>query len=210
MTPVPTLLRAEDAAAHKVILDGLAVFNDAASGAAQEGGPLSAVLRDGADGPVLGGVIGHVYGSWLHLDLFHLPEPLRGAGHGTRLVGMLEDAARAMGAVGAYVETFSFQARGFYERLGYVPYAEIEGFPPGHLRHALLKRFDAADRHGPGAAPSIAKPITGNPGDARPAGTRADAPMSDEAGPGAPGPGSTRSDPLDTRPPTARPPTGDA
>ena len=145
MTPVPDILREESPEARRAVLDGLSAFNDATTGARQDGGPLSAVLRDGPGGRILGGVLGHVYGGWLQLHLFHLPEALRRAGWGRRLVAMLEAEARALGAVGAHVDTFSFQARGFYERLGYTVYGTIEGLPPGHRRHVLLKRFaDAA------------------------------------------------------------------
>lgn len=141
MTPTPEILRTEDKDARKAVLDGLTVFNDAATGAKQDGGPLSAVLRDGEGGPILGGLIGHVYGSWLQLHLFHIPEPLRRQGWGRKLVAMLEEEARSLGAVGAHVDTFSFQARGFYERLGYTVYGTLEGNPPGHRRYVLSKTF---------------------------------------------------------------------
>ena len=137
----PEILRTEDEAAIKAVLDGLTVFNDAATGAPQDGGPLSAILRDGEGGPVLGGALGHVYGAWLHVRLFHIPEPLRRHGWGRKLLTMLEDEARRLGAVGAHLDTFSFQARGFYERLGYRLHGTLEGNPPGHARYFLSKRF---------------------------------------------------------------------
>ena len=145
MNPVPDDLREESAEGRRAVLDGLTVFNDAVTGARQDGGPLSAVLRDGPGGPILGGLIGYVYGSWLQRQLFHLPEPLRRQGWGRRLGAMLEDEARTLGAVGAHVDTFSFQARGFYERLGFTVYGTIEGLPPGHRRYVLFKRFTPQD-----------------------------------------------------------------
>ncbi len=141
VTPVSAILRTDDPEARRAVLDGLGAYNDATTDASQEGGPLSAVLRDGPDGPVLGGIIGRIYGSWLHLDFFHLPPPLRRAGHGARLLALLEAEARALGAVGAHLETFSFQARAFYERHGYEVYGTIPDYPPGHARHSLLKRL---------------------------------------------------------------------
>jgi predicted N-acetyltransferase YhbS len=43
---------------------------------------------------------------------------VRGAGHGTSLMREAEGYARDRGAIGITLETFSFQARSFYERLG--------------------------------------------------------------------------------------------
>jgi hypothetical protein len=39
------------------------------------------------------------------------------------------------------VDTFDFEARGFYERLGYRVYGELAGFPRGHSHLHLAKRF---------------------------------------------------------------------
>lgn len=63
----------------------------------------------------------------------------RGAGHGTRLVRDAEAYARARGAVGATLETHSFQARPFYERLGYEVFATLDGYPRGHAKFFLRK-----------------------------------------------------------------------
>jgi hypothetical protein len=38
----------------------------------------------------------------------------------------------------AVLETFSFQARGFYERHGYHVYATLDGFPPGYQQLFLV------------------------------------------------------------------------
>jgi ribosomal protein S18 acetylase RimI-like enzyme len=40
-----------------------------------------------------------------------------------------------------WLDTFSFQARGFYEKLGYTVFGEIENHPPGHSRFFLRKIF---------------------------------------------------------------------
>jgi hypothetical protein len=43
------------------------------------------------------------------------------------------------GCHGVWLDTFTFQARGFYERLGYSVFGAIEDYPPGHSRHFLKK-----------------------------------------------------------------------
>ena len=59
--------------------------------------------------------------------------------YGTRLLSDAHDYARARGAVGATLETYSFQARPFYERLGYELCGTIDGYPPGHAKFFLRK-----------------------------------------------------------------------
>ncbi len=39
----------------------------------------------------------------------------------------------------ARLTTFDFQASGFYERLGYVSYGRLDGYPAGHTVHYLRK-----------------------------------------------------------------------
>lgn len=48
----------------------------------------------------------------------------------------------------AWVDTFSFQARGFYEKLGYTVFGQLD-YPPEHRRFFLEKRLS------PGKLPSI-------------------------------------------------------
>jgi hypothetical protein len=50
-----------------------------------------------------------------------------------------EREAIRRGCRGAWLDTFSFQARGFYERLGYTVFGTIAGCPPGHSRFFLKK-----------------------------------------------------------------------
>lgn len=52
---------------------------------------------------------------------------------------LAEEEAVRRGCLGAWLDTFSFQARGFYERLGYSVFGVIEGYPPGHSRFFLKK-----------------------------------------------------------------------
>jgi GNAT superfamily N-acetyltransferase len=54
-------------------------------------------------------------------------EDQRGKGHGSALLNAVEDYAAAQGHLLAYVETTSFQARPFYERLGYRVFGELVG-----------------------------------------------------------------------------------
>lgn len=52
-----------------------------------------------------------------------------------------EEEARQMGAKNAYLDTFSFQAPGFYENLGYRSFGELLEFPPGQKRVFMKKQL---------------------------------------------------------------------
>jgi ribosomal protein S18 acetylase RimI-like enzyme len=52
-----------------------------------------------------------------------------------------EEEARKQGCAYAYVATISFQARGFYEKQGYVVWGVQENYPPGHPRFFLSKEL---------------------------------------------------------------------
>lgn len=104
---------------------------------------LAILLRNDA-GEIVGGLWGRTGRSWLYVDLFALPPELRGTGMGTRLIRMAEAEARDRGCIGAWLDTFSFQARPFYEKLGYTVFAEIPDYPAGHSRYFLSHRLDQA------------------------------------------------------------------
>lgn len=95
-------------------------------------------VRDDA-GAIRGGITGGVWAGWLHVVALWVDEELRGRGLGRALVQAAEDEARSAGAHGAFLETHSFQAPGLYRRLGYVPIAEIESYPPGGSQLIMRK-----------------------------------------------------------------------
>ena len=45
------------------------------------------------------------------------------------------------GCAGVRLDTTSFQAPDFYKRHGYTEFGRIDGYPPGHARIWLMKRF---------------------------------------------------------------------
>lgn len=124
-------------AARQFIVNGLDMHNTAATGL-PDYFPVNFVLRGGR-GDVLGGVLGQLWGGWLQVTCLWVAEAARGAGHGARLLENAEAYARSRGAVGATLETYSFQARPFYERLGYEVFSALQGYPPGHVKFFLRK-----------------------------------------------------------------------
>ena len=100
--------------------------------------PVNIFLRDTA-GSLRGGILADVWGGWMHIRFLWVDADIRGADYGTELVQAAEAEARAFGCHHAHVETFSFQARPFYERLGYETIAMLEDYPAGE-QHYILKK----------------------------------------------------------------------
>jgi GNAT superfamily N-acetyltransferase len=136
--PALIVTDAPDTAAHAVIAGGLNAFNDAATGVADRR-PLAVLVKDPATHAVLGGVLGRTSLGLLFIDLVYLPETLRGGGVGRRMIAAAENEARARGCVAAVLYTISFQAPGFYEKLGYRELGRVGCLPPGTSRVFLTK-----------------------------------------------------------------------
>ena len=101
---------------------------------------LGLALR-ASDGALLGGLYGATMWGWLMIDGIWVAKGLRGRGLGRRLLLAAEAAAAKRGCRGAWLGTFDFQARGFYERLGYIVFAELTEFPERHTHYHLRKSF---------------------------------------------------------------------
>lgn len=100
--------------------------------------PVAFTLRDEA-GELRGGILGDIWGGWLHITVLFVDDEFRGSGWGDRLIEAAEEAARAAGCRGIHLETFSFQARPLYEKHGYTVFAALEDFPPGHTNYFMRK-----------------------------------------------------------------------
>ncbi len=134
-----TLTDLPDEAAREAIVSSLGAFNT------EQAGPGEwrslAVLIEDQSATCLGGLWGRTGYGWLHTELLFVPPELRGQGLGADILSRAEDEARARGCRAAWVDTFEFQARGFYERLGYRVFGELADYPPGFSRVFLQKPF---------------------------------------------------------------------
>lgn len=126
-----------------VILDGLIAFNTSAAGPEQMG-RLGLLVREQADGPVVGGLWGRWSRRWLFVELLALPARLQRHRLGSELMERAEQACRDRASRGVWLDTFSFQARPFYQKRGYTQFGEIPDYPGQHRRYLLAKRLDAA------------------------------------------------------------------
>lgn len=132
-----TLTDANDPAIRNAIVGPLIDFNQRQTGI-EDFRPLALVLSDDR-GQTIGGLWGRTAFGWLFVELLFVPESLRGSGLGRELMRRAEAEAIARGCHAAWLDTFQFQARGFYERLGYTCFGELNDYPPGFARYFLRK-----------------------------------------------------------------------
>lgn len=114
-------------------------FNEARVPSLHEYESFAMKLAD-ADGVMLGGFTAGVNGRNVAcLDEVWVDEKLRKRGLGSALVAEAEREAGARGADIMVLGTFSFQARGFYEKLGYFVTGELTDYPKGHSWFRMIK-----------------------------------------------------------------------
>ena len=124
-----------------VVRNGLRAYNKQQTGSIKRQ-DIALLLYDDADEAV-GGLTATAVLDWLFVEWLHVPAELRGKRHGTELVAAAEAFAREEGLIGIWLDTFSFQARPFYERLGFVVFGTLHDHPVGGARYFMQKRFDA-------------------------------------------------------------------
>ncbi len=133
---VLTLSDQQDAKIRSEIHEQIKAFNDVQSASHRQARrpgsirPLHIFLWD-LDGNLRGGLIAETYWNWLDIDDFWLAENRRGKGVGRLMLQAAEKEAISRGCRYAKLETFSFQAHGFYEKCGYKVVGELRDFPPG-------------------------------------------------------------------------------
>ena len=103
--------------------------------------PLAVLLHGlgGRQDALIGGLVGDTMWAWLSIRLLWVDPAHRGAGHGRRLLAEAEGGRR--GCRHARLNTFSFQAAGFYARCGWRQVLALDDFPPGHQRLFYVKRL---------------------------------------------------------------------
>ncbi len=101
---------------------------------------LNIILLDDA-GSWIGGLSGKIYWEWLEIENFFLPQKVRGIGIGTSVLSLAENTALKHGARRSFLTTYSFQARQFYEKHGYVVVGQLDNYPPDSTYFWMRKDF---------------------------------------------------------------------
>ena len=119
--------------------DALHAFNIATTGI-DDDAELFAVLRDD-EGEPYGGVYGWTWGATCWIDLLWVRVDRRAEGAGTALMRAAEAEARRRHCTQIALTTHSFQAPGFYQRLGFETVGELADYPVGHASLLMRKRL---------------------------------------------------------------------
>jgi ribosomal protein S18 acetylase RimI-like enzyme len=124
---------------RQAVQSGLFAYN------ARFAGPMDhcvlTISARGDDKKIIGGLIAQLLWKWMHVDRLWVDESHRRKGIGRQLLVAAENEAQNRGCLYSYLNTFDFQARGFYEKHGYSVYAVQENFPVGHKNFLMSKPF---------------------------------------------------------------------
>jgi GNAT superfamily N-acetyltransferase len=102
---------------------------------------LSYALKD-ETGQIMAGINAMLY-CWniLYVDILYVEDAHRGKGYGKLLLNRAESEAKKLGGYMSHLDTFDWQAKEFYEHLGYEVFGVLENCPRGHNRYYMKKVF---------------------------------------------------------------------
>ncbi len=122
-----------------LIYNSLAEFNASQVGDAkfQEFGVFASDQSDS----ILGGLFGFIHWNGCFISTLWVAESVRKKGIGRMLLAKAEERAVQNGCDHIHLDTFDFQARGFYEKNGFHVFGTIENYPIGHKRYYLIKKL---------------------------------------------------------------------
>lgn len=127
--------------ASRLIMDGLLAYNSGFYGTPKE--KKLAIQVCAEDGRLVAGLLGQTLHGWLYVGWIWVSEELRNQQVGTELMRRAEAEALARACHHAHLTTLDFQARGFYERLGYVVFGVLEDYPRPYKRFFMQKPLAA-------------------------------------------------------------------
>jgi len=93
------------------------------------------------DGEILGGLLGAIWAKRLYVSILAMQQPFRSKGYGTDLMNRAEQYAIERGCTDSWLSTFSFQARPFYEQLGYRLFGTLDNYPDSHSLFFMTKHL---------------------------------------------------------------------
>lgn len=94
------------------------------------------------NGIIKGGLIAQTWWDMLEIQYLWIDESYRGEGYGKEMMLRAEAVAKKRGCHKSYVDTFEFQAKGFYEKLGYKVWGTLDGFAGKFERIYMQKNLN--------------------------------------------------------------------
>ena len=114
-------------------------FNTQATGVLD--GKLFGLFRRAADGSPVAGAFGWTWGSTCYVRYLYVSKELRRQGLGVKLMRAVETEAISRGCRQIILETHSFQAPIFYQKLGFVVVGHADDYPKSHQYLLLVKQI---------------------------------------------------------------------
>jgi ribosomal protein S18 acetylase RimI-like enzyme len=139
MDEVALMVSDADDGLRECLDEEIYAFNAAATGHA-DGRLLSIAVR-GDGGGLRAGLSGWTWGGCGYVEFLWVRPGDRGSGLGARLLAAAEQEMRRRGCDQVVLSTHSFQAPGFYARLGYTECGRAPGYPRGYDQIHLVKQF---------------------------------------------------------------------
>jgi ribosomal protein S18 acetylase RimI-like enzyme len=121
------------------IIDPLIAYNEAQAGPSHRK-EFALVVRS-ETGEFVGGLLGMAHWNHFFVSALYVDRRFRKSGIGRELIKRAEALALERGCDVIYLDTFDYQAPGFYEKLGFKVFGKLEDYPPGHQRFYLKKRI---------------------------------------------------------------------
>ena len=103
-----------------------------------ESEPLNLYVED-EHGEIMAGLVAETFGNWLEIEYLFVKEDLRGQGIGSQLLQQAESEAKKRSCRFAFVNTYQFQAPGFYQKQGYKKVFALKDYPYTGQRHYYQK-----------------------------------------------------------------------
>jgi GNAT superfamily N-acetyltransferase len=128
-----------DAVLRDRLDEELSAFNATLTG--HHHGRLLSIAARGDRGDLRAGLYGWTWGGCGYIDLLWVRDDQRSYGLGTKLLAAAEAEIRRRGCDRVALSTHSFQAPGFYARLGYTECGRTPGYPHGHDDIHLMKQL---------------------------------------------------------------------
>lgn len=128
----------------QVISDGIAEFNYPflPNDSDFESGSRFALFAHNESGHIIGGIQASPHWNYCVIELLWVSKENRNTGLGHQLMHELEHYAKEKGFQSIRTETLDFQAKPFYEKLGYKVYGQIDNAPKGHSTYFLIKEIE--------------------------------------------------------------------
>jgi GNAT superfamily N-acetyltransferase len=124
------------------IIDRLIAFNESQAGSRSVRN-FAIVGRD-EGGSLFAGLLCTRHWNYLFISAVFVGQTQRGKGIGRELLAKAENLARQERCAAIYLDTFDFQAPGFYEKSGFKVFGVLENYPEGHQRYFMVKRLQLA------------------------------------------------------------------